>query len=1083
MMKKHLSSAFMLLTFVCCLALSAFGQETTGGLEITTRDPNGAVVPNVSVTISSSAAGTTSGFKRTATTGEDGFVRVVQVPPGTYNITAAATAGFVEKTVPNVQVVLGKATAVNVDLGITATGTVEVSSGDVLPIDTSDTKIQTNISAQLAELLPKGTNFASILKISPATRPEPRSGQFQIDGASGSENTFIIDGQEVTNVRTGTLDANSNLPFQLVQEVQIKTSGFEAEYGGATGGVVNVVTKGGSNSFRGEFGINVRPSSLNALGRATLRESEMTGLPEYFHSRRDSYYESNPSLTLGGPIIKNRWWFFGSYTPQWFRRTRTINYISPDDRVTTTFIPQTYKFREIDEYTFFRTDAQPFDKLRLTAAYTWNPISQQGSIPAWTSSLFRIPAASVACRAPICQAGNPSLFGASYLNQTGGRQNSQSITGQAVWTATSNFILSGRLGHYFLNEKLGTYGIGNVLIPRILCSNSSPQQFPAGFGCLRNQSNGIVAIENTLYDATTRNTFDVDGTFLFNGLGRHELKGGYQYNGIGNKVNLRDTDQIVLRYGQTIGSYSQTGIPSAPGAVGSGSLIVYNESGDVSSKNEGIFIQDRWQIAKRLTLNLGLRTEREDVPSFTPGAPGIKFDFQDKMAPRLGVAYDLTGDGKTVVKAFYGWFYDRFKYELPRGSFGGATYHQLFYEIFPGDTLASFTVASILGSGGPVPGGTCSGAIPPAYGKVRCDIDFRIASNTSLPLDEAGGIDPNIKAFRQSEFTVSFERDLGRNFVFSSRYSHKQVDHTVEDAGFPNSQGSEFYIIGNPGEGLYREIAEGFGLQALKPERKYDALEIKLDRRFANDFFFNVNYTLSRLWGNYSGLASSDEEGRLSPNVNRYFDQPHAGWTIAGGPDNGLLPTDRTHVLKFYGAYSLDWKKRLGMGAGQTTEFQLFSTIQSGTPLTSFVSLNNIDFIVATKRGDMGRTPTFSQFDFALRHRVRFGRDNRFTIVAETDILNVFNQAVVTNRYNDLNRFGYSSQDGWDLLTPAELAACDAAHNDQPCYLTAYQRFQENGSPQILADALDPANRDQLYNLPTAYQGPREVRFGLRFIF
>ncbi len=1084
-MKKHFSFAFMLLALVLCFSLSALGQETTGGLEITSRDPNGAAVPNVTVTIVASGTGT-AGFSRTATTGEDGFVRVVQVPPGRYDITAAATAGFAAKTIQNVQVVLGKSTPVTIDLGITATGSVEISAGDVQPIDATDTKVQTNISAQLAELLPKGTNFSSILKISPATRPEPRSGQFQIDGASGSENTFIIDGQEVTNVRTGTLDANSNLPFQMVQEVQVKTSGFEAEYGGATGGVVNVVTKGGSNSLRGEFGINFRPSSFNAIGGPTLLRDQTTGLPEFFHQRRDHYNETNPSLNLGGPIIKDRWWFFGSYSPQRFTRTRTINYVNPTNRTEQTFVPQTYKFREIDEYTFFKMDAQPINKLRLTAAYTWNPISQKGAIPTWTTSLFNRPPASAVCQAPSCQAGHPELYGAAYQNQTGGRQNSQSITGQAVWTVTNNIIISGHVGHYFLNSKLGTYGIGDVLIPRVLCSNSSPQQFPAGFGCVRNQSNGIVAIENTLYDVTTRNTLDFDGTFLFNGFGRHELKGGYQRNGVANQVNLRDTDQIILRYGQSIGSYSQTGIPSAPGAVGAGSLIVYNESGDVSSANEGLFVQDRWQIAKRLTLNLGLRTEHEDVPSFAPGRPGIKFDFADKMAPRLGVAYDLTGDGKTVIKGFYGWFYDRFKYELPRGSFGGATYHQLFYEIFPGDTLSSFTTASILGSGAPVAGGTCSGAIAPAFGKVRCDIDFRIASNTDLPLDEAGGIDPNIKAFRQSEFTVSFERDLGRNMIFRSRYSHKQVDHAVEDAGFPNSQGSEFYIIGNPGEGFYKELAEGFGLQALKPKRVYDALEVVFERRLANDFFFNANYTLSKLQGNYSGLASSDEEGRLSPNVNRYFDQPHAGWTMAGGPDNGVLPTDRPHVFKAYGTYILDWNKRLGMGSGMSTEFQMYGTVQSGTPLTSFVSLNNIDFIVATKRGDMGRTPTFSQFDFALRHRVRFGRDNRFTIVAETDILNLFNQSAVTNKYNFLNIDGYSSLDGWDLVTPAELAACAATPPNgdyQPCYIAGYKRFQQNGSPQILASATDPANRDPLYNQPTSYQAPRSVRFGLRFLF
>jgi len=318
--------------------------------------------------------------------------------------------------------------------------------------------------------------------------------------------------------------------------------------------------------------------------------------------------------------------------------------------------------------------------------------------------------------------------------------------------------------------------------------------------------------------------------------------------------------------------------------------------------------------------------------------------------------------------------------------------------------------------------------------------------------------------------------------VFRSRYSHKQVDHAVEDAGFPNSQGSEFYIIGNPGEGLYKEIADGFGLQALKPKRTYDAFEFSLDRRFADDFFFNVNYTYSRLRGNYSGLSSSDEEGRLSPNVNRYFDQPHAGYTLAGGPDNGVLPTDRPHVLKFYGAYSLDWNKRFDLG-NQTTEFQLFSTVQSGTPLTSFATLNNIDFIVATKRGDMGRTPLFSQFDVALRHRVRFGRDNRFTIVAETDILNVFNQVAVTNKYNFLNTGGYSSLDGYDLVTPTELAGCEATNDYQPCYIAGYRRFQTSGSPQILADATNPANLDPIYNQPNSWQPPRSVRFGLRFLF
>ncbi len=507
-------------------------------------------------------------------------------------------------------------------------------------------------------------------------------------------------------------------------------------------------------------------------------------------------------------------------------------------------------------------------------------------------------------------------------------------------------------------------------------------------------------------------------------------------------------------------------------------LRIYGEQGDVSSKNEGIYVQDKWRVNNRLTLNLGLRTEREGVPSFTPGLPGISFDFQDKMAPRIGGAFDLFGDGKTKISGFYGWFYDRFKYELPRGSFGGAYYHDFYYEILPGDTLSTFTVATITGS---QPFGIAGGACPtntttPVFGRVRCDKDYRVPSNTSLGI-EFGSIDPNIKAFRQSEMTFTFERDLGKNYAIQARYTRKNVDRTVEDAGFLTSTGSEAYVIGNPGEGLYAQIAQQNGLVPLKPKRVYDAVEVRIDKRFADNWFLNANYTWSRLYGNYSGLASSDEDGRLSPNVNRFFDLPHAGFTVAGGKDDGLLPTDRTHVVKAFAAYNFDWEKMFGFGKTNETLFSVFTTVQSGTPLTTTVDINNIDTIVLSKRGDLGRTEMFTQTDLAMRHSFKFGPENRLKLVLEADALNVFNEA------NELSRVNLISITNFDLINPAFGLVTAAEANQPNAYVLAMGRFQRNGSSALATEATSAAQRYALFDKISGRQGGRSIRLGFRLIF
>jgi hypothetical protein len=839
---------------------------------------------------------------------------MIQVPPGVYSVTAAATSGFVEKTLTQVQVSLGSTTPVSIEMSTTQTVSVDVNANEgVSTIDPSSTKIETTISAQTAELLPKGVNFSTALKLDPATRPEPRSGQFQIDGASGSENTFVVDGIEVTNVLSGTLDANSNIPFSQVQEIQVKTSSFNAEYGGATGGVVNVVTKGGSDDLHGEFGVLLRSSRAEPIAENGLILGNAVGSnpaqPEWYPSRYFQSNETNITAHLSGPIWKRHQWFVADYSPQILNRDRILNYTDRTTRIPTGRVDH-YFAKQRQEKTAGRLDAQLFSKLHLMAKYNWQPITQTGLIPSFASELS----------APPVQPGG-TLSGAAFYNLTGGRQNSQSFSSQGVYAISSNLVVTGRQGHYFLNEKLGTYGFGDISIPRIVCSSSSPVQFPAGFGCVRGGNNGITSFANVEFDATTRNVYEGDATYSFTLGGRHELKGGYQFNGIGNRVRYGQNDLITLRYGQAVSSYAGVpGLPASPGAVGSGQVQTFSTRGNVSSSNEAIYIQDKWQPTSRLTFNLGIRTEREDVPSYAPGLPGMKFDFSSKLAPRLGVAYALTSDNRTKISAFYGLYYDRFKLTLPRGSFGGDEFHNLFFEIFPGDNLTNLTRAVIFGDGAPIPGGACPVQAAPLFGRVRCDRDNRVSSNSGGPLTEVGGIDPNIKPFQQREITVAFQREQWKN-IFSARYSRKEVLHAIEDAGFPNSAGSEYYIIGNPGEGLYKEQADMFGTLAPKPQRQYDALELRMTRNSTN-WLYEVNYTFSRLYGNYGGLASSDEEGRTDPNVNRYFDQPQAGFTVSGGPDNGRLPTDRPHVLKAFGAYRLNWD-RFGLWKSNETAFGL----------------------------------------------------------------------------------------------------------------------------------------------------------------
>jgi hypothetical protein len=1052
-MLKKFYSVFMLLILLVGSVSPVFAQgETTGTIEGIITDANGAIVAGATVKVEGNA------FSRSVRTDDKGFYRIAQIPPGTYKVSVSAT-NFSTANDESVQVALGKATAL--DIALKAGGVseqVNVTSSDVARIDPTDNKIQTNITSRVIETLPKGTNFTSLLKVSPATRAEPLSGQFQIDGASGSENSFIIDGQEVSNFRTGVLNGNNNIPFTFVQEVQVKTSGFEAEFGGATGGVINVVTKGGGNDFKGEFGLQFENQRFFANPRPFLSSfrtgtgSSFLQINQYLRPAKDKFTNYYPSATLSGPIIKDRVWFLGSYGPQYFNTTRTSNYYTTDPRSRTLTASQVYNVKQTNEYFLGRIDAAVTDNLRVTGSFTWNPIIIDGAIPVGNIAIGGSP--------PSANLAGTTYTGSDLTRQQGGRQNSNNVATQATWTPTSRFVGTFRFSRGFLNERAAAYAIPTVT--RYQCV--AGYTVPTAAGCAPGFQN-VGSNNQVNFDVSKRLNFEGDASYLVSGFGgRHEFKGGYQKTKLTNEVSTGyiPFGIIQLYYTEDISNFVP--LTKTPGTIGVGQVTRFGRTGSASNNAQSVYIQDKWQPTSRLSLNLGVRLEKEDLPSFNGFAPPINFGWGDKIVPRLGGAFDLTGDGKTKVFASYGQYTDRLKFELPRGSFGGEFFRVDTFEIQAAHPeYTYYTLATVLGSNQDVFGGRCP--IVGSTGLTRCQQDFRIASNNPDATIFDGQVDPNLNPFRQTEFTAGIERQLSPTFLLSARYTHKNVDHAVEDAGFPTPEGSEAYIIGNPGEGLYADVAAQFGYTKLtKPQRVYDAMEIRLDRRYANNFYYNLAYTYSRLYGNYSGLASSDEAGRTSPGVNRFFDLPFVGFTADGKPDNGRLATDRPHVFNAYGGYTIPWSGK------NSTEVGFFTTAQSGTPLTSLFSFYSVTNILQG-RGDLGRTDAFTQTDISISHRYRVTERSYFQF--DVNVLNVFNEDNVLGVSTQVLGSGTTNAANLGLGNIDEPAAINLLLNQG--ILAQVNAFLNNSSA--------PQRKNTAYGLPNAFQGGRQMRFGVKYNF
>src|SRR5215469_10039785 len=244
---RNRNRCFWILSVCLLLAVPAVFAQTTGTIEGTVTDQNGGALPGVTVEISSpNLQGT-----RVATTGNDGRFRFASVPPGTYKVTSNLSGmGTSQKTAV---VTLDSTATVNMQMQVSAKEAITVT-GEAPLVDTTSTTTGTNYTAKVIDKLPVGRNYASIVLSQPGVQTDMgetqgRSLAISVYGTTSAENLFLIDGVNTTNVIKGFQGKNINTEF--IQEVEVKTGGYQAEYGRNTGGVVNVITKSGGNEFHG----------------------------------------------------------------------------------------------------------------------------------------------------------------------------------------------------------------------------------------------------------------------------------------------------------------------------------------------------------------------------------------------------------------------------------------------------------------------------------------------------------------------------------------------------------------------------------------------------------------------------------------------------------------------------------------------------------------------------------------------------------------------------------------------------------------------------------------------------------------
>jgi hypothetical protein len=866
-------SARLAFLAVLCLLLTspAFGQAGRSEINGTIFDQAKAVLPGASITITDENNGTT----RTAVTSTEGRFVVPTLRPGTYTV-KAELAGF--QTAIRTGLVVAVGQELTLDLVLPVGGlTEEVSvTGEAPLVEVTTSRIGSNISSTEIDTLPSaGRNQFSLMQLVPGLTPSLQvgsfeGGQYNANGRETAANLFLVDGAyDNDDRRGGSQGTQARVTLDTMSEYQVLTHQYTAEFGGASGVVVNTVTRSGTNRMSGRSFFYYQNDDLNATN--------------YFVEQEGGENPESGSkvfgASAGGPIIKNKAFWFANVERNLVNQA--ANLIFPVDAAPlATSYSDTTDFTGLN--TFIRGDYQLTGNQHLS---------------------FRWVRETVLTEKDGLEGNQSTPDNFTYENDSGDQVYSFAWTSVIGGMATNEF----RVGHVRENLLQG---------PRLLFDDNwkfiglnGREQFDVGS---MNQHEDFNAGPRDNYNQDLIRSFSIDDSFTYvrqGWGGDHTFKGG-----LGWSRNAALPQSVGA---QSIGRFifpTNTAFNPADARTYPWRFQIRLGQIDFEQKDwrANFYVQDKWQLNKQVTLNLGLRYDYQDLTK-----------TKNALAPRVGVAYDPTGSGRTLIRGGIGKFY-----ELQRLNILG--------------TLVTSAVISpaIIFDTGQVGSPAATGAIPIDPFNSGC-LSSPVGSNglanigpacraylTALRNQVNAGGNPNF------EPTIDGDRELGylwgysfgvrqqiaRDYAVSVDYVGNQGRNQTAlidiNEGAPGANGrvTRLGVSGFDPTGelipdsarstTFRRVLQYQTLDAMDTD--YNALELSLEKRHANRWSGRVSYTLAYANDVGAGVGarvSNDLDPRMdygrSSFDNRHAFAASANADIWRGLGGGV-------VFRYYSGYPIN---------------------------------------------------------------------------------------------------------------------------------------------------------------------------------